>query len=185
MVVTNNQTLYEKIKLLRVHGAPTGYFHKFVGGNFRMDALQAAILNIKLKYLDEWSDGRKKNADYYDKAFKAVGVTNNGLIQTPVPVYKKSGDRHYHIYNQYTVRVKDRDKLMAHLKANSIGCAVYYPLPLHLQECFAGLGYAKGSFPESERAGEEVLSIPIYPELTDEMKAAVVRACADFWALPK
>jgi dTDP-4-amino-4,6-dideoxygalactose transaminase len=181
MVLTNDQALYDKLKLLRVHGAPSTYFHKLVGGNFRLDALQAAILNVKLKYLAGWSDGRKKNAAYYDQAFAASGLTGRGLVQTPPAVYRKGGDRHDHIYNQYTLRAKDRDKLQAHLKAKSIGCAVYYPLPLHLQECFAPLGCPAGTFPAAEKAAAEVLSLPIYPELTDEMKAYVVGAVAEFY----
>lgn len=181
MVLTNDQALYDKLKLLRVHGAPSTYFHKFVGGNFRLDAIQAAILNVKLKYLDGWSDGRKKNAAYYDQAFTVAGLTARGSIQTPPAVYRKSGDRHDHIYNQYTLRAKDRDKLQAHLKAKSIGCAVYYPLPLHLQECFAPLGCPAGTFPAAEKAAAEVISLPIYPELTDEMKTYVVSAIAEFY----
>ena len=127
MVLTNDPALYDRLKLLRVHGAPSTYFHKYVGGNFRLDALQAAILNVKLKYLDGWSDGRKKNAAFYDQAFAAAGLTARGVLQTPPAVYRKGGDRHDHIYNQYTLRAEDRDKLAAHLKALSVGCAVYYP----------------------------------------------------------
>jgi len=181
MVLTNDPALYDRLKLLRVHGAPSTYFHKFVGGNFRLDALQAAILNVKLKYLDGWSDGRKKNAAFYDKAFAAAGLTARGVITTPPAVYRKGGDRHDHIYNQYTLRAKDRDKLAAHLKAQSVGCAVYYPLPLHLQECFAPLGCPAGTFPAAEKAAAEVISLPVYPELTEEMKAFAVSAVAEFY----
>jgi len=181
MVLTNDQALYEKLKLLRVHGAPSSYFHKFVGGNFRLDALQAAILNVKLKYLDGWSDGRRKNAAYYDKAFAASGLVGRGAVATPAAVYKDAGDRHFHIYNQYTIRAEDRDKLQAHLKSRGIGCAVYYPVPLHLQECFAALGYRKGAFSAAEKAAGEVLSLPVYPELTDAMKDAVVDAIEEFY----
>jgi dTDP-4-amino-4,6-dideoxygalactose transaminase len=187
MVLTNDSAIYDKLKLLRVHGAPSTYFHKFVGGNFRLDALQAAILNVKLKYLEGWSDGRKKNAAYYDKAFADAGLTAptssrpTPPIQPPPAVYRQGGDRHDHIYNQYTLRAKDRDKLQAHLKSKSIGCAVYYPLPLHLQECFAPLGCPAGTFPVAERAAAEVISLPIYPELTDEMKAYVVDSVAEFY----
>ncbi len=181
MVLTSDPALYDKLKLLRVHGAPSSYLHKIVGGNFRLDALQAAILNIKLKYLDGWSDGRKRNAAYYDQAFADAGLTVRGLVRTPPAVYRRGGDRHDHIYNQYTVRAKDRDRLQAHLKAQSIGCAVYYPLPLHLQECFAPLGCPAGTFPAAEKAAAEVISLPIYPELTEEMKARVVAAVAEFY----
>jgi dTDP-4-amino-4,6-dideoxygalactose transaminase len=181
MVLTNDPALYERLKLLRVHGAPSTYFHKYVGGNFRLDALQAAILNVKLKYLDGWSEGRKKNASFYDQAFAEAGWTAKGFIQTPPAVYRKDGDRHDHIYNQYTLRAKDRDKLQAHLKARSIGCAVYYPLPLHLQECFAPLGCPAGTFPHAEEAAREVISLPVYPELTEEMKAFVVSSVVGFY----
>ena len=181
MVLTNDPATVDKLKLLRVHGAPSTYFHKFVGGNFRLDALQAAILNVKLRYLDGWSDGRKKNATYYDQAIAGTGLIARGLVQTPPAVYRRYGDRHDHIYNQYTIRAKDRDKLQAYLKARSIGCAVYYPLPLHLQECFGPLGCPAGTFPAAEKAAAEVISLPVYPELTDEMKAFVVAAIADFY----
>jgi dTDP-4-amino-4,6-dideoxygalactose transaminase len=181
MVLTNDPALYDRLKLLRVHGAPSTYFHKYVGGNFRLDALQAAILNVKLKYLDGWSDGRKKNAAFYDQAFAAAGLTARGVLQTPPAVYRKGGDRHDHIYNQYTLRAKDRDKLAAHLKTLSVGCGVYYPLPLHLQECFAPLGCPAGTFPAAEKAAAEVVSLPVYPELTDEMKAFVASSVAGFY----
>ncbi len=182
MVLTQDQALAEKLRLLRVHGAPATYDHKFVGGNFRLDALQAAVLDVKLKYLDGWSDGRKRNADYYDRAFTASGLVDKGRVRTPVPVYKAGGDRHYHIYNQYTLRVKDRDGLHAHLKRSGIGNAIYYPVPLHLQECFAALGHGAGDFPASEKAAGEVLSLPVYPELTDAMKDRVVAAVASFYS---
>jgi len=195
MVLTNDQALYDKLKLLRVHGAPSTYHHKFVGGNFRLDALQAAILSVKLKYLDGWSDARARNAAYYDEAFLASGLTTRKIasrgpmarglavppLHTPLPVYKSSGDRHYHIYNQYTLRVQDRDRLQARLKAKNIGNAVYYPLPLHLQECFSSLGCPAGTFPEAEKAAREVLSLPIYPELTPAQKETVVGAIVDFY----
>jgi dTDP-4-amino-4,6-dideoxygalactose transaminase len=188
MVLTSDPALFDKLKLLRVHGAPSTYFHKFVGGNFRLDAIQAAILDVKLKYLDGWSDGRKKNASSYDRAFAAAGLTTptparlHPPIQTPVPVYRAGGDRHDHIYNQYTIQADDRDKLQAHLKAKGIGCAVYYPLPLHLQECFAPLGCPAGTFPAAESAAGRVLSLPVYPELTDEMKAYVVAEIKAFYS---
>jgi dTDP-4-amino-4,6-dideoxygalactose transaminase len=181
MVLAGDPALADKLKLLRVHGAPSSYFHKFVGGNFRLDALQAAILNVKLKYLDGWSDGRRRNADYYDRAFAASELTGRGLVQTPVPAYKAGGDRHYHIYNQYTLRAKDRDKLNTFLKEKGIGNAVYYPIPLHLQECFRGLGCGAGSFPEAEAAAREVISLPVYPELTDAMKDHVVETVVEFY----
>lgn len=182
MVVTGDEALYEKIKILRVHGSKPKYHHKIVGGNFRLDALQAAILNVKLKYLDAWSQKRRENAIYYDKRFREAGLKEKGLIKTPEPVYKSSGDRNYHIYNQYTIRSKNRDKLQAFLKENGIGTEIYYPLPLHLQECFKDLGYKKGGLPFSEEASSSVLSLPIYPELSAVQKDYIVQRIAEFYS---
>jgi dTDP-4-amino-4,6-dideoxygalactose transaminase len=181
MVVTNDQILYEKIKILRVHGSKPKYYHKIVGGNFRLDSLQAAILNVKLKYLDIWSQKRRENASYYDKRFQEIGLKENSYIKTPEPVYKRSGDKNYHIYNQYTIQSKQRDKLQASLKENGIGTEIYYPLPLHLQECFKDLGYKKGDLPASEEASSSVLSIPIYPELTPAQKDYIVQKILEFY----
>jgi dTDP-4-amino-4,6-dideoxygalactose transaminase len=181
MVVTNDQILYEKIKALRVHGSKPKYYHKIVGGNFRLDSLQAAILIVKLKYLDIWSQKRRENANYYDKRFQEIGLKKKGHIKTPEPVYKRSGDKNYHIYNQYTIQSKQRDKLQASLKENGIGTEIYYPLPLHLQECFKDLGYKKGDLPASEEAVFSVLSIPIYPELTPAQKDYIVQKISEFY----
>jgi len=180
MVVTNNENLYRKIKMLRVHGAEPKYYHKIVGGNFRLDALQAAILNVKLRYLDEWSRKRRKNAEYYNKRFKELGLVEKGYVKVPVPVYKGKCNN-YHIFNQYTIQVKGRNKLREFLKENGIGTEIYYPIPLHLQECFKSLGYRKGDLPVSEEASETVLSIPIYPELTNEQKEYVIRKIEEFY----
>jgi dTDP-4-amino-4,6-dideoxygalactose transaminase len=169
MVVTNDAKLYERIKVMRNHGQTGAYHYKYVGGNFRLDAIQAAALLVKLKYLDEWSAGRRKNAAYYDKKFKGTAV------QTPYV-----GDGFVSIYNQYVVRVPRRDEVLAHLKSKDIGCAVYYPLPLHLQECFEYLGQKAGDFPEAEKAAGEVLALPVYPELTDEMQDYVVETMLNF-----
>ena len=182
MVVTNDEALFEKVKLLRAHGMHPKYYHKIVGGNFRLDALQAAVLSVKLKYLDGWSQGRRMNAAYYDRKFRVSGLIERGLIQIPEAVYKENGDRNYHIYNQYTLRVKDRDRLQAHLKQNLIGSEIYYPVALHLQECFQDLGYKAGAFPVSGEAAKSVLSIPIYPELTDAQKDYVVGMIEEFYA---
>ena len=181
MVVTNDEALFERVKLLRAHGMHPKYYHKIVGGNFRLDALQAAVLSVKLKYLDGWSQGRRMNAAYYDRKFRTSGLIERGLIQIPKAVYEASGDKNYHIYNQYTLQVKDRDKLQAYLKKNLIGSEIYYPVPLHLQECFKDLGYNKGDFPVSEEAAKSVLSIPIYPELTEELKDYVVEKITEFY----
>jgi dTDP-4-amino-4,6-dideoxygalactose transaminase len=181
MVVMKDKDLFERVKMLRVHGSTVKYYHKFVGGNFRLDALQAAVLLVKLRHLDAWSKGRQQNAAYYDRTFAQSGLTAGGLVATPKPVYKASGDRHYHIYNQYTLRAKDRDKLQAFLKERGIGNEVYYPVPLHLQECFKDLGGREGDFPVSEEAAKAVLSLPIYPELTDGQKDYVVDSVREFY----
>lgn len=181
MVVTDDEALYEKIKILRVHGSNPKYYHKTVGGNFRLDALQAAVLNVKLKYLDLWSQKRRENAIYYDKRFQEVRLKESGYIKTPEPIYKLSGDKNYHIYNQYTIQSKKRDKLQAFLKENGIGTEIYYPVPLHLQECFKDLGYKKGDLPSSEQASSSVLSLPIYPELTIAQKDYVVQKISEFY----
>jgi len=181
MVVTDDKDLAAKIKTLRMHGEHARYTHRTVGGNFRIDALQAAILNVKLRCLDGWSARRRENAAYYDRSFREAGLVDKGFVRPPAAVYQAGGDLNHHIYNQYTLRVKDRERLMARLRERGVGAAIYYPLPLHLQECFADLGCKPGDFPESERAAAEVLSIPIYPELTAAQKDYVVGTIADFY----
>jgi len=181
MVVTNNENLYAKIKILRVHGAKPKYYHKIIGGNFRLDAIQSAVLNVKFKYLDQWSQKRRENAAYYNKKFKDMGLIENGNIKTPVPFYKSNGDKNYHIYNQFTIQAENRDKLKEFLKENGIATEIYYPIPLHLQQCFKDLGYKKGDLPFSEEASESVLSIPVYPELKDEQKKYIVKKISEFY----
>lgn len=168
MVTTSDPDLADKVKLLRGHGARPKYHHKVVGGNFRLDALQAAVLRVKLNYLDEWTDARQRNAERYRELLADVGVT---------PPTDAGYGRH--IYNQFVIRSEQRDALMAHLKARQIGTEIYYPLPMHLQECFTALGYQQGDFPESERAALETLAIPVYPELSNEQQHAVVHAVAE------
>ena len=158
MIVTNDVDLRERLRMLRTHGAKPKYHHKVIGGNFRLDAIQAAILLTKLPFLAEWSERRRQNAHYYDSRFAGSEVT--------APVVR---DECVSIYNQYVIRVDRRDELIAHLKSKGIGAEVYYPVPLHLQECFHYLGYQEGSFPEAERASRETLALPIYPELTEQM----------------
>lgn len=182
MVVMNDEKLFEKVKILRVHGSHPKYYHKIVGGNFRLDSLQAAILSVKLKYLNDWSHGRQKNADEYDQTFKTSGLIEKGLAVPPRAIYKNGGDKNYHIYNQYTIRTKKRDELQAHLKNSAIGSEIYYPLPLHLQECFKELGYRRGDLPVSEEAAGSVLSIPIYPELTAEQRNYIFATIVGFHA---
>jgi dTDP-4-amino-4,6-dideoxygalactose transaminase len=174
MVTTNDEQLARKIASLRVHGAEQKYYHKVVGGNFRLDAVQAAVLRVKLKHLDAWTAGRQSNARDYDRRLGEAGLAGGEVV---TPIVRQSR----HIFNQYVLRVKDRDKLLAHLRDRKIGCEVYYPVPLHLQECFAYLGARKGSLPESEKAAESTIAIPVYPELTDGQRAYVVEAIASYY----
>ncbi|MBM3307479.1 MAG: DegT/DnrJ/EryC1/StrS family aminotransferase [Candidatus Eisenbacteria bacterium] len=157
MVTTNDPAIADKLVSLREHGQTEKYFYWTVGANSRLDSLQAAILLVKLRHLDAWSDGRSRNAERYNARFAGTAVG------TP---HREPHCRH--IYNQYMVRVRERDALEAHLKANGIGCALYYPMPLHLQTCFKDLGYKEGDLPESEAAARETLSIPVFTELTTE-----------------
>jgi len=173
MAVTNNPELAEKLKRLRNHGMHPKYYHSMVGGNFRLDALQAAVLDIKLDYLESWHAGRRKNAEKYNKLFEGT------KIKTPLSVYAKDGLVNPHIYNQYVVCVPRRDEVRKILQNAEIGHDVYYPVPLHLQECFKYLGYKRGDFPESETAAEESLALPVYPELTDEMIGYVANVLID------
>jgi dTDP-4-amino-4,6-dideoxygalactose transaminase len=181
MVTTKDSALYDKLEVLRVHGARAKYFHKIVGGNFRLDALQAAVLLVKLKFLDSWSEKRRKNAAFYNKLFTQSGLIEKGIIKTPVEAYKDSGDRNYHIYNQYTLRTRSRDELREYLKEQGVSTAVYYPVPLHLQDCFKDLGYLKGDFPEAEKASGSVISLPIYPELTNAQQEYIVERVKNFY----
>jgi dTDP-4-amino-4,6-dideoxygalactose transaminase len=167
MMVTQDEALSTRLMRLRMHGGAKTYFHEEVGFNSRLDALQAAILSAKLPHLAGWSAKRRENAAYYNAAFADLAD-----VTTPYVAPENES-----IFNQYTIRVPQRDKLKEHLAVKGIGHSVYYPLPLHLQPCFAYLGYKAGAFPESEKAAHEVLSLPIYPELTraqlDEVVAAV------------
>ncbi|MGA2915463.1 MAG: DegT/DnrJ/EryC1/StrS family aminotransferase [Sedimentisphaerales bacterium] len=163
MIVTNDEKLAVKMKVMRDHGQRPTYYYNFVGGNFRLDPIQAAALLVKLPYLDGWSAARRRNAEYYNKKFAGTAVKTPYIHPDCVTVY-----------NQYVIRAPNRDKLAEHLKKNDIGCAIYYPMPLHLQKCFGNLGQKPGDFPESEKAANEVLALPVYPELTDEMKDFVV-----------
>ena len=172
MVVTNNADSAEKLAVMRVHGSKPKYHHHVVGGNFRLDALQAAVVNVKLRHLDGWTAGRQANAARYGKLFAEAGLADD-----PVALPQTLTDRH--IFNQYVIRVPRRDELIAHLKEKNVGCAIYYPVPLHLQECFACLGHEQGDLPHSEKAATETLAIPVYPELTDEQAKYVVDCVAE------
>jgi len=181
MVVTNDPQLAEKLAVLRVHGGKPKYHHKILGGNFRLDTLQAAVLNVKLNYLDSWTKARRKNAERYRHLLKESGLLETTGIQMLHAVYAASGVQHDHIYNQFVIRVPDRDRLREFLKEQEIGTEVYYPVPFHLQECFAALGYKRGDFPESERAANETIALPIYPELTEQMQNVVVKTITAFY----
>ncbi|HME37703.1 MAG TPA: DegT/DnrJ/EryC1/StrS family aminotransferase [Steroidobacteraceae bacterium] len=175
LCTTNDLELAESMRVLRVHGGKPKYFHEVIGGNFRIDELQAAVLRVKLKYLDGWTHARQRNAAYYDNAFARAGLER--ALQTP---QASAGGRH--IFNQYVVRVQNRDALRARLTERAIGSEIYYPVPLHLQKCFAYLGYGAGDFPHSERAAAEVLALPIYPELEHRQLAHVVASIVEFYA---
>lgn len=181
MVLTNDEALAQKAKVLRTHGEKQRYFYEIVGGNFRLDALQAAVLRVKLRHLDDWQEKRRRKAASYDRMFEASGLTQNGLLRTPPALYEKSGAVNYHTFHQYVLRASRRDELQAWLKAKEIGTAVYYPLPLHLQKCFAALGHKEGDFPEAENAAREVLAIPVYPELLEEQQEYVVACISEFY----
>ncbi|MHC4552524.1 MAG: DegT/DnrJ/EryC1/StrS family aminotransferase [Planctomycetota bacterium] len=169
MVVTNDEQLHHQLFIMRNHGMEPKYYHKYTGGNFRLDPIQAAALLVKLPLLDKWSQGRRDNAAYYNKKFA------DSPVQIPV-----ISDDCVSIYNQYVIRVSKRDELFKHLQANNIGCDIYYPVPMHLQECFAYLGKGAGDFPVAEKAAAEVLALPVYPELTDEMQDYVAQTILDF-----
>jgi dTDP-4-amino-4,6-dideoxygalactose transaminase len=175
LCTTEDAALAERMRVLRVHGGQPKYFHALIGGNFRIDELQAAVLRVKLKYLDEWTEGRQRNAAFYDAAFADASL--GARIAAP-----RKLARGRHIYNQYVLRAERRDALRAFLTERHIGTEIYYPVPLHLQECFAYLGHARGDFPHSERAAAETLALPVYPELSREQLGAVVAAIAEFYA---
>jgi len=170
MITTDDDALADLLVSLREHGQTEAYHHWTIGTNSRLDALQAAVLTVKLRYLDEWSDGRAANADYYGSRFAGTDV---------VAPHREEWNRH--IYNQYIIRVPRRDALLKHLRENGVGCALYYPLPLHLQECFRPLGYSEGDMPESEKAANETISIPVFSLLTDEEREYVADTVLGFY----
>jgi dTDP-4-amino-4,6-dideoxygalactose transaminase len=173
MVTARDPQVYERLKILRVHGSSPKYYHKMVGGNFRLDALQAAIVAVKLDYLDGWTTARQENATRYRGLFASAGLTD----RVHLPVERESR----HIYNQFVIRVdQGRDDLRTYLGEQGIGTEVYYPVPMHLQECFAGLGHQPGDFPVAEQAANQTLALPIYPELTEFQQAFVVEKIAAF-----
>ena len=174
LCTTNDAELAESMRVLRVHGGKPKYFHAVIGGNFRIDELQAAVLRVKLKYLDGWTAARQRNAAYYNAAFAAAELSGN--LITPQAAVKGR-----HIFNQYVVRVQNRDALKDHLTAQGIGTEIYYPVPLHLQKCFSFLKHAPGDFPQSERAAAETLALPLCPDLTPTHLDHVVASVAGFY----
>jgi len=177
MVTTQNEALKEKLMILRDHGSNPKYYHKFVGINSRLDAIQAAVLRVKLRHLDKWSEGRRKNAEIYKRLFSENRLSSaDGPIVPPSEALGR-----YHIYNQFVIRAKERDRLRDYLSGAGIGTEIYYPVPLHLQECYIDLGYKKGDFPVSEKAAETTLALPVYSELTEDMIQYVVEKIKEFY----
>ena len=189
LVSAMDEELAEKVRILRVHGGKPKYYHRIIGGNFRIDAIQAAVINVKLPYLNDWSAERQSNANLYTQLFvekglaEAEGVTefnDKNKVLLPKPVYKELDLPRYHIYNQYVIRVENRDELREHLKQKEIGTEIYYPVPFHMQDCFAYLGYKEGDFPVSEFCANTSIALPIYPELTEEQISYTVESINEF-----
>ena len=189
LVTTNDDELAEKLKIMRVHGGKPKYYHKVIGGNFRIDAIQAAVLNVKLPYVDQWSARRRDNAGLYTKLFIQAGLAEEegrteydmkNTVLLPKAVFKETKHKNYHIYNQYIVRVERRNELREFLNQKGIGNEVYYPVPFHRQECFAYLNTVDSDYPVANTAAAESLALPIYPELTMEQIAYTVKVIAEF-----
>lgn len=176
MAVCQSPELAEKLRLVRNHGMEQRYFHRMVGGNFRIDAIQAAVLHAKLPLVEEWNAGRRRNAELYRGFFSGLAE-----VQLPAEPWRETGLTNAHTWHQYVIRAERRDDLLKHLAEKQIGHAVYYPVPLHLQECFGYLGYKQGDFPEAERASLETVALPIFPELKEEEIAAVAGAIRSFY----
>ena len=192
LVTTNDDILGEKLKILRVHGGKPKYYHKVIGGNFRLDAIQAAVLNVKLPHLDDWSAKRRENASLYVKLLLEKGLAaetgrttfdENNKVLIPKAVYESENLKNYHIYNQFVIRVEKRDELIEHLKKNEIGSEIYYPVPFHRQECFAYLNCKDSDYPVANFCAEKSLALPIYPELTEEQIRFVVDKISEFFAI--
>jgi dTDP-4-amino-4,6-dideoxygalactose transaminase len=189
LVITNDNELAERLHIMRVHGGKPKYYHKVIGGNFRLDAIQAAVLNVKLPYLESWSEARRKNAALYVKFFIEAGLAeeegklsfdDKNKVLLPKAVYKSDSVKNYHIFNQFCIRVQKRDEVRKFLTENDIASEIYYPVPFHEQECFAELGYKKGDFPLAEEAAGTCIALPIYPELTPEHLKYVVDKIKEF-----
>jgi dTDP-4-amino-4,6-dideoxygalactose transaminase len=174
MVTTDDPAVAECIRMLRVHGSREKYLHEIVGVNSRLDALQAAVLRVKLTHLEEWTKGRQRNASRYEALFKDAGLLDRVTLPSVM-----AGNRH--VYNQFVIRAPQRDQLRAYLKEKGVGTEVYYPVPLHLQPCYRDLGYREGAFPQSERAAKETLALPIFAELTADQQEYVVETIKKFY----
>ena len=179
MVVCNDDELAAKLRAFRNHGMEVRYYHKYIGGNFRIDAIQSAVLHVKLPHLNTWSAGRRARASYYRRMFALHAMER--WLTPPVEPWKETCLPNHHIYNQFIVRAPRRNDLRAYLGAAGISTEIYYPLPLHLQECFRDLGYKPGDFPEAERAAMETMALPIYPEITNDQQAYVVDTIGAFY----
>ncbi|MFC1809460.1 DegT/DnrJ/EryC1/StrS family aminotransferase [Candidatus Omnitrophota bacterium] len=179
LVVTNNDAYAEKLVKIRVHGSNKRYYHDEIGINGRLDSLQAVVLEIKLKYLNQWLKSREEKAQKYSQIIKNKGLTDH----LSIPHVEHNN---IHTYHQYTLQLRDnmfqRDKVIEHLSSHGIGSMVYYPVPLHLQQCFKFLGYSEGDYPQTEKCAQAVFSLPIFPELTDDEQAYVIKTIADFFA---
>jgi dTDP-4-amino-4,6-dideoxygalactose transaminase len=183
LVTTNDPGMAAQMRRLRNHGMPRRYVHEEVGWNSRLDAIQAAILRVKLKYVQGWNEARRQRAARYDQLFAAAGLTSTGgQPENAAPIQlPRTSEPAYHVFHQYVVRAYRREELREFLSARKIGTEIYYPIPLHLQPCFAYLGYREGDFPQAERAAKEVLALPMFPELTEEEQRWVVKSIADFY----
>src|SRR5438552_7438467 len=201
MVVTNDEQRAEKLRCLRAHGSKPKYYHQVIGGNFRLDALQAAVVCAKLGHLDDWTAARQRNAERYNRLFaesgleigdtshssnravSAAGAASRRRFTSGSPrVFLPKTVANRHIFNQYVIRVSPRDELRSALEARGVSTEVYYPVPMHLQECFSSLGHQIGAFPESESAAKETVALPIYPELTDQQARLVAQCVRDFFS---
>jgi len=189
MTVTMDDDIAEVLKVKRVHGGKPKYYHGMIGGNFRLDAIQAGVLSVKLPHLDDWSQMRRDNAELYTKLFREAGLAEeegkisfneNNKVLLPKAIYKETGHKNYHIYNQYVIRVEKRDELLAHLRENSIGCEIYYPVSFHQQECFQDLPSSKDEYPNADFAASHSIALPIYPELAKEQIEFVVETIKDW-----
>src|SRR5581483_10339489 len=179
-VTTDDDALAAELRVLRNHGSRQRYHHDEIGWNSRLDSIQAAVLRVKLRHLEDWNTRRRRNATRYDQLFTAAGLAGAGLDNSPIVLPHSRGEAQ-HIYHQYVVRARRRDELRRYLAERGIGSEVYYPVPLHMQPCFAYLGYRAGDFPQSERAAAEVLALPIFPELTPDEQQYVVETVAEFY----